>query len=764
MKKVLIFAVVLFLQGLVFGQQNQLWKSYFSYNSIKDLSPAADKVYAAAENALFSKNLTSGELKTTTSVDGFKAEIITAMHHSEAFNKTLVGNSNGLLVVVNETEGTVLNVIDIVNKATIPPNKKKINDIYEHDGKVYLSCDFGVCVFDLTIDQFGDTFFIGPAGEEVPVYQTTVNNNYIYAVTSIYGIRRADVNNPNLVDFNQWSVFDAGYWSGIETFQNQLIVSNSNATVYRHNGAAFNPLINVGQAIVDLEAKDNRLIITSNNHVYVYNENFTELAHITQIPEVPAVFSCATAIGNAVFIGTTDKGLYATSTVNLSAFEYNTPDGPYRNNIFNVKKAPNFLWAVYGDYTEEYNPYPLDEFEISKYSEQNGWASLPYSDLLGAKSLTRIALGPTNSNVFVSSYFSGLLKIDGQENVTLFNQTNTGPNGLESLDVGDPTYVDIRVNGPAFDKNGNLWMTNSRIKKAIKVMKTDGNWQSYTLENITSNPIADDYASMVIDKNNTKWIASYRNGVIAFNENYNNKFIVIKQGEGAGNLPINDVRCLAIDNKNQLWIGTFDGLRVLPSVDRFLAEDTLESNSIIILEDGLAQELFYQQSVWDIAVDGSNRKWVAIAEAGVFLLSPNGQETIYHFTMQNSPLPSNNINDIEIDGVTGEVYFATDRGMVSFKGISTRPAEDLSQVYVYPNPVRPGYEGTVKISGLIDNANVKITDIEGNLVYETTSQGGTIEWDTKAFGKHKVASGVYMIFIAAEDGVETKVKKVMIVR
>ena len=155
---------------------------------------------------------------------------------------------------------------------------------------------------------------------------------------------------------------------------------------------------------------------------------------------------------------------------------------------------------------------------------------------------------------------------------------------------------------------------------------------------------------------------------------------------------------------------------------------------------------------------------MAIAEAGVFLLSPNGQETIYHFTMENSPLPSNNINDIEIDGETGEVYFATDRGLVSFKGVSTRPAEDLSNVYVYPNPVRPGYEGTVKISGLIDNANVKITDIEGNLVYETTSEGGTIEWDTRAFGKHKVASGVYMIFIAAEDGVETKVKKVMIVR
>lgn len=764
MKKVFVFFSVFFFQSILFGQQNQLWKSYFSYSNIKDLSPSADKVYAAAENALFSKNLSTGELKTTTSIEGFKAEIITAMHHSTAFNKTLVGNNNGLLLVVDEVAGTVLNVIDIVNKPTIPPNKKKINDIYEHEGKVYLSCDFGVCVFDLTIDQFGDTFFIGPAGEEVEVYQTTVHNNYIYAVTSIYGIRRAEITNPNLVDFSQWSVFDAGYWSGIETFQNQLVASNSNTTVYRHTGSAFSPLLNVGQPIIDLEAYDNRLTITGNNHVYVYNENFMELAHITQIPEVVSLFSCATTIGDKIFVGTADKGLYETATTNLSAFVNNTPNGPFRNNIFNVKKAPNFLWAVYGDYTKQYNPYPLDEFDISKYSEQNGWTSIPYSNLLGAKSLTRIGISPASNNVFVSSYFSGLLKIDAQENVTLFNQTNTGPNGLESLDIGDPSYIDIRVNGPTFDKNGNLWMTNSRIKKAIKVMKADGNWQSYTLENITTNPIDDDYASMVIDKNNTKWIPSYRNGVIAFNENYNNKFILIKEGSGSGNLPNNDVRCVAIDNKNQLWIGTFDGLRVIPSVDRFLSEDTLESNSIIILEDGLAQELFYQQSIWDIAVDGSNRKWVAIAEAGVFLLSPNGQETIYHFTMENSPLPSNNINDIEIDGETGEVYFATDRGLVSFKGVSTRPAEDLSNVYVYPNPVRPGYEGTVKISGLIDNANVKITDIEGNLVYETTSEGGTIEWDTRAFGKHKVASGVYMIFIATEDGVETKVKKVMIVR
>jgi hypothetical protein len=146
------------------------------------------------------------------------------------------------------------------------------------------------------------------------------------------------------------------------------------------------------------------------------------------------------------------------------------------------------------------------------------------------------------------------------------------------------------------------------------------------------------------------------------------------------------------------------------------------------------------------------------------MLSPDGQKTLYHFTTSNSPLPSNTINDIDINGTTGEIFMATDKGMLSFKGTATDATENLSNVVVYPNPVRPGFEGAVKVSGLLDKCNVKITDIEGNIVHEAIAEGGTIEWDTKAFGKYNVASGVYMIFISARDGVETNVKKVMIIR
>ena len=315
----------------------------------------------------------------------------------------------------------------------------------------------------------------------------------------------------------------------------------------------------------------------------------------------------------------------------------------------------------------------------------------------------------------------------------------------------------------AFDKTGNLWFNNSLVENGLKTLKSNGTWSSNSMRGVVSN-INENYGTLVIDKNGTKWFVSGANGVIGFNENTTPKFKLAASDDDLGNPLLANARALAIDNRNQLWIGTMGGLRVLPSVDRFMGDEELKTNSIIIMEDGLAQELLYEQFITDIVVDGANNKWIGTADAGVFLVSSNGQETIHRFTRENSPLPSNTINDIDVNPTTGEVFFATSAGLVSYKGTSTKGNDDLSNVYVYPNPVRPEFYGTVKISGLINKANVKITDIEGNLVYEATSEGGTLEWDTMAFGKYRVASGVYMVFIAAEDGVETKVKKIMIIR
>ena len=150
--------------------------------------------------------------------------------------------------------------------------------------------------------------------------------------------------------------------------------------------------------------------------------------------------------------------------------------------------------------------------------------------------------------------------------------------------------------------------------------------------------------------------------------------------------------------------------------------------------------------------------------SGVFYFSANGQETLLQFNTSNSPLPSNNIQDITIDEESGEVYFATPLGLVSYSGFAVAPNETLEEARVFPNPVRPQFTGQVIVDGLTERANVKITDLNGNLVHEAVSEGGSIQWDTTVFGGNRVASGVYFILITAEDAVETKVVKLMIIR
>jgi len=766
MKRYWLLLLSLLTLSTGFSQNNKLWKGYFSYNEIKDLSQSTEKVFAASENAFFSQDILSGTIKTTNTVDGLSGQTITSFYHSPTLKKSLIGYENGLMIVINEVDGSMLNVVDIINKS-IPQNVKKINHFMEHNGIIYVSCDFGIVQYNLGTLQFGDTYFIGNNGAQISIQQTAYFEGKIYAASLYNGILTADLNNPNLNDFSQWTTISAFGWYGIETFGTNLMATTTTGSLQKLSGGTFVAIAQLPQAAVDLRSNGSYLTVTTKNHVLTYNATLSQTSDITsaQIPESGVEFTCATVINDLIFIGTKGNGLYSKSFT-ASTFENSTPDGPFKNAIFAINASTKNLWAVYGGYNIDYNPFLYDSFGtvntygVSKLKE-NGWFYIPYSDLqvsVGqpANSLVRITVNPINENqVYVSSYHSGLLKIEDEVPTVLYDENNSGLDPMPGTDY-------VRTNGTAFDESGNLWVTNARVAKGLKVFKTNGQWQAYTVDFSAINLF--ETGRLVIDKNGTKWMTTVNDGVLAFNERYNNRFKTLKESSDTGNLPINDARVVAIDNRDQLWIGTRKGLRVLSSVDNFLSDAQMTSDAIIILEENLAQELLYEQSITDIFVDGANNKWIGTADSGVFLVSSDGQKTIYHFTIDNSPLPSNNINDIDINGFTGEVFFATTKGMVSFKGVSTLANDNLNNVFVYPNPVRPEFNGTVKISGLMDKVHVKITDIEGNLVNESISEGGTIEWDTTAFGKYKVASGVYMIFVSSEDGAETKVKKVMIIR
>ena len=766
MKNYVLVLIALLATGFGFSQQaDSGWKGYFSYTEIKDLTQSPTRFYAASENALFSKDVNSNVIKTINTIDGLSAQVISAVFHSPTSNRILVGYENGLINVVNP-DGSIVKVVDIINKQ-LPPNVKRVNHFSEHEGIIYISGDFGISQYNPTNLQFGDTYYIGTGPAEIIVRQTAVSDGFIYAATANFGIKRASVSNPNLIDASQWTTVVDGSWAAVELFGDELIACTSAGQLNRFNGTTFTGFANLPSAPRDVRASGDYLIAVTDGRVALYNSSLSLVTQVFNynIPDVFTTFTAATVIGQNLYIGTLANGVFVTSATSPGTFENITPDGPSKNSVFSLNTQTPDLWVTYGDYTYFYDPDPLRYLGISKYNAE-GWNNLPYSEVhpptADVEDLVRMTFNPNNpSQFYVSSYHSGLLKFENETLVMLYDNTNSELNSL--VDPEHPN-ISIRVEQSAFDSKGDLWTTVAKVPNGLKVLRANGNWESIDMTPIIAGFFQDSYGRMLIDKNDTKWIVTYDNGVVAYNENSPEPFKKITMGSEAGNLPIQDARAIAIDKRNQLWIGTRKGIRVLPSVDRFNSEGQMTTNRIVIPDGDDFAELLYEQAVNDICVDGANNKWVGTVDSGVFLFSPDGQEELYHFTIANSPLPSNAIHDIEINGQTGEVYIATDKGLVSFKGVNTDPKDNLSNVYVYPNPVRPGFVGTVKIANLIDKANVKIADIAGNLVYETISEGGTVEWDTTAFGKYRVASGVYMIFIAADDGSETKVKKVMIVR
>lgn len=743
------------------------WKGYFSYAEIKAATQSENKVFFAAENSLFVKDLYTQEIATYNTINGLPGESISAIFYTENANRILIGYQNGLMASLHLPTGQVTRIVDIINK-NLPPNIKRINHFMQHGDWVYISTDFGICQFNPVTQQFGDTYYIGQSTAEISIAQTAVYGDYIYAATKQNGIRRAEISASNLIDANQWSWAADGNWVGIQSLANELIAWNQQGRLFRFQNSSFDPYLNLeGGLPQDFRVSGDYLVAAMQYATYIFNSNLGIHFQIgsNQLPN-NNLWTTAALLDERIYLGTAKQGVW--ETANGLPLQDITPVGPLRNNIFKLNTETNSTWMLYGDYDFSYNPHPETFMGITQYDPDLGWMHIPYQDvhLTGkqAANLVAMTFHPTNTSQFyVSSYHHGLLKFSDNQLTNQYDNTNTGTNGLESVAI--PGYTSIRIEQSAFDRNGNLWMTNGLVNRGLKVLRSNGQWQSYDLSNIINSISDDRWKRLLIDRNGTKWFGTYNNGVVGFNEN-GNIARKITTGSDSGNLPHTNVRALAIDHNNQLWIGSVRGLRVLSSVDRFMnTSSNLNANQVIILDtDGVAQELFYQQFISDICVDGANNKWVGTADAGVFLVSPDGQRTIHHFTVANSPLPSNVINDIEINGQSGEVFIATDKGMISFGGTFTDARDNLNEVYVYPNPVRPEYSGTVKIANLTDKAIVKITDITGNLVHETTAEGGTIEWDTTAFGKYKVASGVYMILISSKDALETKVKKVMIIR
>jgi hypothetical protein len=756
-----IYALLLLVTSIAFSQQNQ-WKGYFSYYDIKAFSAGPTDMRIAAQNAYFQYKANTGESTKVTPIEGLSGLEIVAFHYSSTFNKTILGFGNGLIQIIDESSKEVLNRIDISNRPGISLNRRKVNHFFERNGLLYIACDFGIVVFNLQTNLFGDTYFMGNGGAETRVIDTAIVGNFIYASTAEFGLKRASITNTNLIDFNNWTSLGS-FWKRINIFQNQLVALGFDNSLQRFNGSTFQIVQSFNPSnIIDMQANGANLTLTAADRVLVLNPSYTTIftLNTNQIADLESTFTTAQMLNNNLYVGTKDRGALYLAEMNLSNLSFISPEGPLRNKAHAIKHAPSSkdLWLCFGEIDIDYNPFTFNipSYGISKWSN-NLWKNIPKNELLGARAIVDIAINPLNENeVYFASYFDGLLKMVNDEAAILYKNNNSSYVLHPNIDVG------FRINSLAYDRGNNLWSTISIPfdDKGIHVFRASGQWQAFTLENILGNNALATNKS-VVDKNGTYWISD-RKGLLGYNPSANPKIKKIEMEDST--IFLDYIRSMAIDNRNQLWIGTLSGLRVLNSIERFLTENDLVANNIIIEENGIGQELFNGLHITDIVVDGANNKWIGTGENGVYLVSPNGQQTLLQFTRENSPLPSNTIMDIDINNTTGEVFIATDRGLVSYGGLATAGQETLQNVVVYPNPVRPNFSGTVKITGLTDKANVKITDVTGSLVFEKVADGGTIEWDTTAFGSYRVASGVYMLFISTRDALETTVKKLLIVR
>lgn len=769
---------------------SSLWEGYFSYFEIKDVTQGNDKIFAASENAIFSYDVFTNEIETITTINGLSGETISTIKYSENFDLLIVGYETGLMEIVFDTDSEILSVVDILEKETISPVLKRINHFHENEGLVYISTDYGISVYDLEQLEFGDTYFIGDGGSQIAINQTTTINGSIYAACgSNSGIRKASLSNPNLIDFQQWSTIALGEYISVQTLGSSLYTVGSNNTLYDIVNDNLNVVFTYPTLPVDVRSTGDNLIVTLTEDVFIYAANFVQIQNASTNENFDTNFTSATVLEGDIYIGTETTGVLKTIEGSPNEFEVILPQGPSSNRAFKLQAGDNELWVTYGDYSVSFNPAPQRRFGISILRDSE-WKNIPHDSLIPpVRNLVDIAINPFNpTQVFISSFQDGILEMNNDEATQILNQNNSG---LESLVIpNNPNVISIRQTASKFDRNGLMWTITSKVDRALKSFNpSTGQWQGYSFSDIIPNALTGErgFGDLELGSGGMKWVSSYDNGLIGINTETGETNNVFSEEQ---NMPSSQATAIAIDSRNQLWIGTIKGLRVLFNTSNFVEDPNPDVNEIVILENGIPTELLANQFITDIKVDGSDNKWVGTLDSGIFYFSPDGQETIFQFTTDNSPLPSNSISDISIDPESGRVYIATTRGLVSFSSGGTKPKDTLDEAFIYPNPVRPEYNilgfddlndinNGIKISGLTGNVNVKITDIEGNLVAEAQSRvnqrssnanynfaidGGTGIWNGKNLRGNVVASGVYLFMISDLDSFETKVLKLLIVR
>lgn len=761
MMKIPVISVLLLL---VLNLQSQTpvgsWSDHLSYNTARNVAVSTKEVFVSTGSSIITYNKEFSELKKMSRINGLTDTGISAIGWSEETGALIIGyNSANVDLFLNNT---IFNIPDIFNKYI--PGRKEINRIRTNGKYAYLACSFGIVVINLSKKEIYDTWKPGSGSGNTDVLDICFGDNNIYAATES-GIFFAGLYNQGLSYFGNWTrvntlpdpggKYTALSFSGERLFANKYdpLAAGDSLFAVSETALLFSCIPGVFNISID-QGTDGFTVSSGSTARYFDSSGILKKTINDYGFALPNILQSIDQNGE-IWIADFSSGLVKCENTNEFSV-FNLP-GPVSNNAFHISSL-NGKTAVCGGGTDNFWNNLGRSYQVSSYQDKI-WTTLSGP---GINDASRSLIDPFDENhLFVSSWGGGLLEYKNDKLINHYTESNSP---LQSIIPGKPF---MRIGGLAMDNGQNLWITQTGVPGSIKVLMPNGSW---IVNPVTINaPVIGD---LIITKAGFKWIILPEGeGLFVLDDNKTPevpgddryKKMVVKDSE---NQIISSVYSLAEDLDGDLWIGTDQGPLVYYNPEKVFNEDLRASRIKIPRNDGsgFSDYLLKTESVSTIAVDGANRKWLGTSGSGAYNVSPDGIIQILHFNLQNSPILSDSIASIAVDNKTGDIWFGTSKGLQSYRGNATTGGEKFTRVYAFPNPVREDFMGNVTITGLIRDTQINITDISGNLVYKTISDGGQATWDLKTYNGNRVSTGVYLIFCASSDGSEAFVTKILVIR
>ena len=747
------------------------WRLHVPAKKAIDIVSGNKLLYAAFEGGLMEYDNDANETSVLHAINGLSDINLTCLAFDDAKNALYIGYANGNIDKIQNNR--IINIPAI--KLAQIQGSKRINKIVKDGDFMYFATAFSIVKIDPIKEEVKDTWY--PTNGNSAILDVAFIGDSVYALTNSR-LFRAKKSSFSLANPAEWQVdtrlpiLTNHAYTEIETIDQQLFVQFNHSdygkdSVFQitENGTIVVTESPFSLEIVSIRKQGTRLNVNLIDGVYVYNQDLelTFVANTYGPGKTPEVNN-SHWYDNYLWIADNKRGLVRFRDEN-SALEIPF-SGPPKNSFYEMDaeagkiaiaggglSAFSSTYNSAGAYTYENEKWTLyDKETVPEWSDAAIWDVLSVG--INPKNTAEIAFG-SYSEIPVSTMNT---KTKETQKYTPNNST------LEFTSSGIWSFV----SNVRYDIKGNLWVLNGFADKPLKVKTKDDQWYEFDCGTNAKNKLSQ---KLVIDYNGNKWFTLRDGGLYGYNDNNtidnsaDDKLIQLTVGANSGALPSNTVNAIAVDFDNEIWIGTDNGFAVLYNSKNAFEGIPGQYNAqrIKINFEGEVEYVLGKANITDIEVDGGNRKWFGTANSGILLLSPDGQTILQQFTTDNSPLISNVIYDIKLDHTTGELFIITDKGLVSYRTDATYEDPEYSEVTVFPNPAYPDFAGDITIQGIRYNSDVKITDIAGNLVYQTTSNGGTATWNKKTSTGEKVTTGVYLIWTAANEGKGRKVGKVLVI-